>query len=115
MFCHIVKKYKKEFACELFREARIRKNNYLSAPLRSCGAFLFYRKFRDLSYRIKKPVSMDQPVYHLMYVAPHHIDDSRKAVCFTPSSILRQIYHFGIISFHPVSTARRGIPQNTHK
>ena len=44
----------KEFASELFREARICKNNYLSAPLRSCGAFLFYRKFRELSYRIKK-------------------------------------------------------------
>ena len=45
---------KKEFAIELFREARIRKNNYLSAPLRACGAFLFYRKFKELSYRIKK-------------------------------------------------------------
>ena len=58
---------------------------------------------------------MDQPIYPLMYVAPHQIDDSRKAVRFTPSSIFRQIYHFGIISFNPVSTARRGIPQTTHK
>jgi hypothetical protein len=29
---------KKEFACELYREARVRKHNYLSAPLRSLAA-----------------------------------------------------------------------------
>ena len=44
----------KEFACQLSREAQVHKNQYTSAPLRSCGAFFYNRNSKGFFYYRKK-------------------------------------------------------------